>query len=70
VAGYHALVASLGVSPDQMLYVGNEPKDVIGARRAGVVSAFLDRAEAGGKHGQTFTISSLDTLYGITCAAL
>ena len=70
VAGYHALAACLGVSPDQMLYVGNEPKDVTGALRAGVVSAFLDRAEAGGKHGQTFTISSLDTLHEITCAAL
>ncbi len=67
-AGYHSLAAALGVEPGEMLYVGNEPKDVIGARRAGVRSAFLDRARAGGDHGQEFTIDSLVAIREITCA--
>jgi putative hydrolase of the HAD superfamily len=69
-AGYHILAASLGITPDEMLYVGNEPKDVVGAQRAGVRSVFLDRSQSGGRHGQTFTITSLDTLHEITCAAV
>lgn len=53
-----------------MLYVGNEPKDVIGAQRAGVPSAFLDRAGAGGCHGQAFTIASLSAIHDITCTTV
>jgi putative hydrolase of the HAD superfamily len=58
-AGYLALAARLGIAPDEMLYVGNEPKDVIGACRAGVIAALLDRTGASGSHGQQFTISTL-----------
>ena len=67
VAGYHALAASLGVDPDEMLYVGNEPKDVIGAQRAGVLSAFVDRTGVALDYGQSFTIQSLAALPDI-CA--
>jgi phosphoglycolate phosphatase-like HAD superfamily hydrolase len=42
-----------------MLYVGNEPKDVIGACRAGMPAMLLDRAGIGDNHGQQFTISTL-----------
>ena len=69
-AGYHALTVSLGVTPDEMLYVGNEPKDVIGAQCAGVRSVFLDRSGAGGAYGQSFTIASLSDIPDITCAAV
>jgi putative hydrolase of the HAD superfamily len=65
VKGYHALAASLTVTLNEMLYVGNEPKDVIGAQRAGVQSAFLDRTRAGGNHGQTFTITSMSAIQDI-----
>ena len=63
--GYHILAKCLGVAPGEMLYVGNEGKDVIGARNAGVLSAFLDRDGAGINHGQDFTISTLTTLSDI-----
>ena len=58
-AGYRELAAHLGVEPREMLYVGNEAKDVIGANRAGAQSAFLDRENTGASHGQDFTISTL-----------
>lgn len=64
-AGYHELAKCLGVAPDEMLFIGNEAKDVIGARRAGVLSAFLDRNNTGENHGQDFTISTLTDLYPI-----
>jgi putative hydrolase of the HAD superfamily len=57
--GYLALAARLGIAPEEMLYVGNEAKDIIGARRAQFRSAFLDRNGSGANHGQDFTLSSL-----------
>lgn len=64
-AGYLALAARLGVEPHEMLYVGNEPKDVFGASRAGARSAFLDRTSSGAHHGQDFTISTLSDVHEI-----
>jgi putative hydrolase of the HAD superfamily len=64
-AGYHELAKRLGVEPTQMLYVGNEAKDVIGARQAGAFSALLDRDGSGTNHGQDFTLSTLANLYSI-----
>jgi len=61
-AGFLALAARLGVAPGEMLYVGNEPKDVIGACGAGVIAALLDRTGVGGSHGQQFTISTLSSI--------
>jgi putative hydrolase of the HAD superfamily len=58
-AGYLALAAELGVQPTEMLFVGNEPKDVIGAARAGMTGVFLDRTNSGENHGQYFTIAAL-----------
>ena len=63
--GYVALAARLGIAPGEMLYAGNEPKDVIGACRAGMTAVFLDRSNAGGNHGQHFTISSLSEIQNI-----
>jgi len=65
LAGYHELAERLGVAPGEMLYVGNEAKDVIGARQAGAFSALLDRDGSGANHGQDFTLSTLTGLYEI-----
>jgi putative hydrolase of the HAD superfamily len=42
-AGFVALAARLDVSPAEMLYVGNEEKDILGARAAGMRSVLVDR---------------------------
>ena len=57
--GYIALAAHLGLAPEEMIYVGNEPKDIMGANRAGLSSVFLDRAGSGSDHGQRITIPTL-----------
>lgn len=64
-AGYAALASRLKVAPDEMLYVGNEPKDVTGALRAGMSAALVDRDGKGGNYGQQFTIADLNPLLEI-----
>jgi putative hydrolase of the HAD superfamily len=58
-AGYLALTSRLQLAPGEMLYVGNEAKDVIGAVRSGMGAVFLDRDGTGASHGQQYTISTL-----------
>ncbi len=60
--GYLALAKRLSVAAEEMLYVGNEPKDVIGARSAGVFAVLLDRPGKGGDHGQHRTVSTLSAI--------
>ncbi|MGC3958234.1 MAG: HAD family hydrolase [Verrucomicrobiota bacterium] len=69
-AGYRELAKRLNVEPNQMLYIGNEPKDVIGAKAAGARSAFLDRENSGAKHGQDFTCSTLSDIHEILARRL
>ncbi len=67
-AGYRELAKRLTVEPKQMLYIGNEPKDVIGASAAGAVSVFLDRNNSRANHGQDFTaatLADLDEILGL-----
>ena len=61
-AGYARLAAALGVAPHEMLYVGNEQKDIEGAHTAGVPSALITRDGSTSDYGQSFTISSLTGL--------
>ncbi len=61
-AGYFALANALGVGAGEMLYVGNEEKDVEGANRAGLRSVLLDRDGMGDDYGQAATIHSLRDL--------
>ena len=64
-AGFIALASRLGTTPDRMLFVGNEPKDVTGACRAGARAIFLDHEASGANYGQHGTIRRLDELLGL-----
>ncbi len=57
--GYIKLAGVLGVEPEHMMYVGNEPKDMAGANAAGVFPILIDRDGHGRNHGQRATISTL-----------
>jgi putative hydrolase of the HAD superfamily len=61
--GYLQLAAALGVPVDRMVFVGNEPKDVEGANRAGAISVLLDREERRPDWGQQYCISDLHELW-------
>jgi putative hydrolase of the HAD superfamily len=68
-AGYVALATKLNVLPNEMLYIGNEPKDVIGASHAGMTSVFLDRSNSGANHGQDFTVTTIAGINDILTGA-
>ena len=61
-SGYLALASLLGVAPGEMIYVGNEEKDIAGAKAAGMTSILIDRDGNGANFGQGQTIASLEEL--------
>ena len=48
-----------------LIFVGNEEKDVLCARTAGAVSVLIDREGRKPDYGQAYTISSMDELQKI-----
>ena len=69
-SGYLTLAVALGIASCEMLYVGNERKDIEGAQAAGVPSALIDRSHAMTEYGQSFTISSLGELLELLTVAV
>ena len=62
-AGFEALARRLGCSPDGMLFVGNEQKDVLGAKAAGMTAALLWRGDSPvPPWGHDLTLASLAEL--------
>ena len=62
-AGFRALSHQLGVSCEELLYVGNERKDVDGGNAAGCQTVLLWRSsDQAPAWGQAFTIRSLEQL--------
>jgi putative hydrolase of the HAD superfamily len=61
-SGFEMLAKRLGVPADDMVYVGNERKDIEGANAAGMVSVLIDRAGAAPSWGQRYRITSLREL--------
>jgi putative hydrolase of the HAD superfamily len=64
--GFAALAALLGCDTGEMLFVGNEEKDVVGARAAGMVPVLLWRSLAAvPAWGQGFVIDELAAVAGL-----
>lgn len=62
---FEAACEKLGVAPQHVLHVGDDPHlDVVGAREAGLRSAWLNRSGAAWSHGPSpdLTIADLDEL--------
>ena len=61
--GYTKLADSLEIDIDQMIYVGNEEKDILGANRAGVAASILiNRSGTALDYGQSMTFPNLDEM--------
>lgn len=58
-AGYLKLLDSLKIDPDEMIFIGDEEKDIIGARKLGIVSALINRSKETKDFGQDYTLESL-----------
>lgn len=68
--GLHRLALALGVSATEMIYVGNEPKDITAANAAGIRSVLIDRQKSGAALGQRFTINSLNAISELLGSAI
>lgn len=64
--GFAALTSLLGCDPGEMLFVGNEEKDVAGARAAGMTSVLLWRGlEPALAWGQHLVIGEIAAITGL-----
>ena len=62
-AGFEALARRLGCPANTFLFVGNEEKDVLGAKEAGMAAALVWRGDSPvPSWGQDVTVSSLEQL--------
>ncbi|MEA4823094.1 MAG: HAD family hydrolase [Clostridiaceae bacterium] len=63
-AGFSTLLKAFDIPPSQMIYVGDEQKDIVGANALGIVSVLIDRNSNNPIWGQKYTIQSLSDIRG------
>lgn len=63
--GLNDIAEHFGISPDEMIYTGDEEKDIHAAKRFGCKAVLIDRNRAGADFGQDFTIENLNELFDI-----
>ncbi|MBI2033269.1 MAG: HAD family hydrolase [Candidatus Levybacteria bacterium] len=59
---FNTLASRLAVSKKYMIYVGNEEKDIVGAKNAGMFAVLLDRNDTGKSFGEDKRIATLQEL--------
>ncbi len=64
-SGFLKIVEYFYISPNEMIYVGDEEKDILGANNIRAVSVLINRSDTVKEFSQNHTISSLDELFGI-----
>lgn len=57
--GFHELAKRSSTATEKMWYVGNEEKDIVGARQAGAIAVLVDRESRRPSWGQHHTIPDL-----------
>jgi len=62
--GFKMLAEAFGVPTSQILYVGDEEKDVVGANNFGMVSALVNKSPDEKNWGQHYTIKNLNEIVG------
>lgn len=55
----------LAISAEEMVFVGDEEKDIAVAKRFGCRSVLIDRKEKRGQFGQDYTVTDLNGFFGI-----
>lgn len=63
--GLRDIADRFGISPDEMIFVGDEEKDIKTAERFGCVSVLIDRKDSGEQFGQWYTIGDLNGLWKV-----
>ena len=63
--GYLTLQKFFNVPSNQIAFIGNEEKDIVGAVNAGFISILIDRDKSEKNWGQKFTINTLSEVLNI-----
>ena len=64
-AGFLKLLEALEISPNEIIFIGDEEKDIIGAKKLGIVSALINRSNDIKDFGQDYTFKSLSDIFSI-----
>lgn len=64
-AGYLKLLDSLKIYPNDMIFIGDEEKDIIGAKKLGITSVLINRSTEIKEFGQDYTLKSLNGIFSI-----
>ena len=62
MTGYLRLARELGVKTAHCLFVGDEPKDIIGANNSGMISILINRTNENRDYGQKYTVGTLEEI--------
>ena len=65
--GFARLASDLGVEIGDLIYIGNEEKDIEGANGAGARSVLIDREELRPRWGAWARVKRLDKIFGLLC---
>ncbi|WP_461257509.1 hypothetical protein, partial [Treponema sp. R80B11-R83G3] len=53
----------LGVKTDEMIYIGNEEKDIIGANNSGIISILINRTKKQINYGEKYQFTNLKDMW-------
>jgi len=59
INGYIILSKKLEVQTNEMIYIGNEEKDIIGANKAGIISILINRKDEEINYGEKYQFKNL-----------
>ena len=62
IKGLQMIAKELGILVQEVMYIGDEEKDIICANNAGAVSVLIDREEKGLEYGQQYRVRNLNEL--------
>jgi len=61
--GYRLLAKKLGIETNEMVYIGNEEKDIIGANNAGMLSILINRTDKKINYGEKHQFNNLEEMW-------
>ena len=61
--GYIMLAEKLGTKTNEMIYIGNEEKDIIGANDAGIISILINRLNKEINYGEKYQFKNLKDMW-------
>ena len=65
IKGLCDIAVYFGIKPDEMIFIGDERKDVLVANDFGCTSVYIDRYNNNRDFGQKFTVKDLNGFYDI-----